>query len=142
MNTKKSETKKPEIKWYLVDAKDKTLGRMAAKIAARLRGKNNPNFAPHMACGDGVIVINAEKIHLTGKKWTDKLYSTHSGYPGALKQLSAKELLSRKSTQLVKLAVFGMLPKNKLRKVFMDNLKLYAGDKHPHEAQSPISIDT
>ncbi|OGJ42311.1 50S ribosomal protein L13 [Candidatus Peregrinibacteria bacterium RIFCSPLOWO2_01_FULL_39_12] len=141
MNTKKSETKKPEIKWYIVDAKDKTLGRMAAKIAARLRGKNNPNFTPHMACGDGVIVINAEKIHLTGKKWTDKIYYTHSGYPGAIKGLPAKELFSRKSTQLVKLAVFGMLPKNKLRKAFMNNLKLYEGDKHPHEAQNPISLD-
>lgn len=128
-------------KWYLVDAKDKILGRIATTIANKLRGKDKPTFSPHMDCGDHVIVINAEKIKLTGAKLDGKKYYTHSGYPGAIKEESAKHLLERKPTRLLELAVSGMLPKNKLRKIFMKKLKLYAGEEHQHAAQSPEKLE-
>ncbi len=131
---KKSDVNK---NWYLIDAKDKILGRLAPTIANKLRGKDKPIFSPHMDCGDHVIVINADKIKLTGKKLDDKKYYTHSGYPGAIKEEPAKHLLERKPTRMLELAVSGMLPKNKLRKIFMKKLKLYAGEEHPHEAQEP-----
>ncbi|NIA01777.1 MAG: 50S ribosomal protein L13 [Nitrospirae bacterium] len=128
-------------KWYLVDAKDKILGRIATTIANKLRGKDKPTFSPHMDCGDHVIVINADKIKLTGTKMDSKKYYTHSGYPGAIKEESAKRLIERKPTRLLELAVSGMLPKNKLRKVFMKKLKLYAGEEHQHSAQSPEVLE-
>ena len=123
--------------WYLIDAKDKIMGRLAPTIANKLRGKDKPIFSPHMDCGDHVIVINADKVKLTGNKLNDKKYYTHSGYPGAIKEKSAKQLLERKPTRILELAVSGMLPKNKLRKIFMKKLKLYAGEEHPHTAQEP-----
>ena len=126
-----------ERKWYVIDAKDKVLGRMCPAIANKLRGKDKPIFSPHMDCGDFVIVINADKVKLTGNKMEDKKYARHSGYPGGYKEQSAKELLAKKPTKMVELAVSGMLPKNKLRSKFMEKLKLYAGEEHPHEAQKP-----
>ena len=135
--------KKQEIKrkWYIVDAKDKVLGKIAVKVANKLRGKDKPIFTPHLDCGDFVIVINTNKIKLTGNKMDDKKYSRHSGYPSGYKEESAKKLLERKPTKLVELAVSGMLPKNKLRKHFMQKLKLYATEEHPHEAQAPQSLE-
>lgn len=140
---KTSIAKKEDVnqKWYLVDAKDKILGRIATTIANKLRGKDKPTFSPHMDCGDHVIVINADKIKLTGAKWDGKKYYTHSGYPGAIKEEPAKHLMERKPTRLLELAVSGMLPKNKLRKVFMKKLKLYAGEEHQHAAQSPEKLE-
>ncbi len=140
----KTTIKKPsEIikKWYIVDAKDQVLGRMSTKIADVLRGKNKAHFSPHMDCGDFVVVINADKIKLTGNKWSDKQYARHSGYPGGFKSESAENLIARKPTRLVELSVSGMLPKNKLRKVFMTKLKIYAGEEHPHVAQTPETLE-
>lgn len=124
-------------KWYLIDAKDKILGRLAPIIANKLRGKDKPIFTPHLECGDFIIVINAEKVKLTGNKMTKKSYFRHTGYRGSLTEQTAEELLRKKPTKVLELAVYGMLPKNKLRKEFMKKLKLYAGEAHPHEAQTP-----
>ena len=122
-------------KWYLVDAKDKVLGRMATQIATQLRGKQKPIFTPHMDAGDFVVVINADKLVLTGKKWDDKIYYRHSGYIGGLKQISAKKLLEKKPEDLLRFAVKGMLPKNSLGRRQLKKLKIYAGSEHPHHAQ-------
>lgn len=127
--------------WYVVDAEGKTLGRLASQVAAILRGKNKPTFTPHVDCGDFVIVINAEKIHLTGKKLTDKLYRHHSGYPGGLKEVAAKDLLQRRPTRAVELAIKGMLPHNKLGADMYRKLKVYAGPEHPHAAQQPKQLE-
>lgn len=124
-------------KWYLVNARDKTLGRMATTVANKLRGKDKPYFTPQMDCGDFVIVINAEKVKLTGKKLTDKIYYRHTGFPGGIKSPSAEYVLKKAPTKIIELAVRGMLPKNRLRKEFMKKLKLYVGENHPHEAQKP-----
>jgi large subunit ribosomal protein L13 len=134
---KKSEVNK---KWYLIDAKDKILGRLAPTIANKLRGKDKPIFSPHMDCGDFIVVINADKVKVTGQKLDQKKYYRHSGYPGALKEESLKHLMERKPTKILELAVYGMLPKNKLRKGLMKKLKLYAGEEHPHEAQAPQTL--
>ena len=127
-------------KWYLVDANGAVLGRLASQVAHRLRGKHNPKFTPHVDTGDWVIVINAEKIVLTGRKMDQKTYYRHSGYTGGLKQMSAKELLQKKPQELVRSAVKGMLPKNKLGRQLFKKLKVYTGDAHPHEAQQPEVI--
>jgi large subunit ribosomal protein L13 len=124
-------------KWYVVDASDLILGRLATVVAARLRGKHNPLFTPHTDTGDFVIVINAEKIRLTGKKWTQKLYHHHTGYIGGLKTASAKELLEKRPEELIRRAVKGMLPKNRLGSQLYTKLKVYAGGEHPHQAQTP-----
>lgn len=123
--------------WYIADVQGKTLGRAAAKIASVLRGKNKALFTTHEDAGDFVVVINAEKIRLTGKKWTDKLYRDHSLFPGGLKELSAKQLVERHPTELVKRAVWGMLPKGPLGRRIYKKLKVYAGTEHPHAAQQP-----
>ncbi len=128
-------------KWYLIDAKDKVLGRLCTTIAVKLRGKDKPTFSPHMDCGENVIVINAEKIHLTGGKETKKMYQRHSGFPGGFREETAETLMGRKPTKLIELAVSGMLPKNRLRKVFMKKLHLYAGEEHPHIAQNPETLE-
>lgn len=130
-----------ERKWYVIDAKDKTLGKIATKVADKLRGKDKPIFSPHMDCGDFVIVINADKIRLSGNKLEDKKYYSHSRFPGGFKEINAKDLLGKKPTKALELAISGMLPKNRLRKVFMDKLKLYKDDSHPHEAQSPEKLE-
>ena len=122
-------------KWYIVDAKDKVLGRMATQIATQLRGKQKPIFTPHMDAGDFIVVINADKLVLTGKKWDDKIYYRHSGYIGGLKQISARKLLEKKPEDILRLAVKGMLPKNSLGRRQLKKLKIYAGSEHPHHAQ-------
>ncbi len=122
-------------KWYLVDAKDKVLGRMATQIATQLRGKQKPIFTPHMDAGDFIVVINADKLVLTGKKWDDKIYYRHSGYIGGLKQISARKLLEKKPEDILRFAVKGMLPKNSLGRRQLKKLKIYAGSEHPHHAQ-------
>ncbi len=127
-------------KWYVVDANGVVLGRLATQVAHRLRGKHNPLFTPHTDTGDWVIVINAEKIVLTGRKLDQKMYYRHSGYIGGLKQMTAKELLEKKPEELVRSAVKGMLPKNKLGRRLFKKLKVYTGNAHPHEAQQPEVI--
>jgi len=124
-------------KWYVVDASGAILGRLASAVAARLRGKHSPLFTPHVDTGDFVIVINADKIRLTGKKWVQKLYQRHSGYIGGLKTASAKELMEKRPEELIRRAVKGMLPKNKLGSRLYTKLKVYKGGEHPHQAQQP-----
>ncbi len=127
-------------KWYVVDANGAVLGRLASRVAHRLRGKHNPMFTPHVDTGDWVIVINAEKIVLTGRKMDKKIYYRHSGYIGGLKQITAKELLEKKPEELVRSAVKGMLPKNRLGRRQLKKLKVYTGSSHPHDAQQPEII--
>lgn len=129
-----------ERKWYIVDAKDQVLGRLATKIADVLRGKHRPLFDPHLDCGDFIIVINCDKIKLTGNKLADKMYYKHSGFPGHLKEISAGDLLKKKPTKVIELAVLGMLPKNRLRQHIITKLHLFAGETHPHTAQNPIPL--
>lgn len=124
-------------KWWFVDAKGEVLGRLATRIASRLRGKHNPLFTPHVDTGDWVVVVNAEKIVLTGKKMEKKNYYRHSGYIGSLKTTTAKELIEKSPEDLIRFAVKGMLPKNRLGRKIFKKLKVYAGDKHPHDAQMP-----
>lgn len=126
--------------WVLIDAEDQVLGRLASKTAKLLRGKMKTDFTPHVDCGDNVIVINAEKIKLTGKKLTDKEYLSHSGYPGGQKIHTPKELLAKKPAAVVEKAVKGMLPKNRLGSELFRNLYVYAGSEHPHQAQQPKAI--
>jgi len=123
--------------WVLVDAESKTLGRLASEVAKIIRGKNKPSFTPHVDCGDNVIVINADKVRLTGKKWTDRVYLTYTGYPGGQKQTTPRELKAKSSTLLVERAVRGMLPKSRLGRSIFHNLHVYEGAEHPHEAQKP-----
>ena len=129
-----------EKKWHLVDANGKTLGRLASRISILLRGKHKPIFTPHVDAGDFVVVVNAEKISLTGKKWKEKLYIHHSGYPGGLKSISAEKILQTKPERLIIMAVQGMLPKTKLGRKLIKKLKVYAGNTHPHQAQQPEAI--
>lgn len=124
-------------KWYVVNAEGAVLGRLASSIAARLRGKDNPLYTPHTDMGDSVIVINADKIVLTGRKWDQKNYYRHSGYVGGLKTITAKKLLEKRPEDLIRFAVKGMLPKNRLGRQIIKKLKVYAGADHPHTAQQP-----
>ena len=124
-------------RWYVVDADGRTLGRLATQIADVLRGKTKPEYTPHVDTGDFVVVVNAEKIHVTGKKLDDKIYYRHSGYPGGLKQRTLREQLDRRPTEVLRLAVKGMLPRNRLARRQLTKLKIYAGPEHPHEAQRP-----
>jgi large subunit ribosomal protein L13 len=123
--------------WYIADVQGKTLGRAATKIASVLRGKNKALFTTHVDAGDFVVVVNAEKVRLTGKKWSDKIYRHHSLFPGGLSEYSAKQLVERHPTELVKRAVWGMLPKGPLGRRIYKKLKVYAGTEHPHAAQQP-----
>jgi large subunit ribosomal protein L13 len=127
--------------WVLVDADGQTLGRLASKIAILLRGKHKTNFTPHVDCGDNVVVINAEKVTLSGNKWNDKSYIRHTGYPGGQRSLSATELFAKDPARLVEKSVKGMLPKNKLGADLFRNLKVVVGSDHAYEAQKPISIN-
>ena len=131
--------KKSDIdrKWYVVDAKDIVLGKLAVKVAVHLRGKNKPVFTPNSDTGDFIIVINAEKIKLTGNKVNDKVYYHHSGYIGGIKAQTAKELLEKKPEKIIEKAVWGMLPKNRLGRAMIKKLKVYRGAEHPHQAQTP-----
>jgi large subunit ribosomal protein L13 len=126
--------------WVVIDGTDQVVGRLASRIALILRGKNKPSFTPHVDCGDNVIVINADKVRLTGKKMTDKVYVRHTGYPGGQRFASPKELLTRKPLAVVEHAVKGMLPKNRLGAELFRNLFVYAGSEHPHQAQQPKEI--
>jgi large subunit ribosomal protein L13 len=126
-----------ERRWYLVDADGKTLGRLATRIADTLRGKDKPQYTPHVDTGDFVVVVNAEKIAVTGNKLDDKRYYRHSGYPGGIRSRTLREELERRPTEVIRKAVKGMLPRNKLARAQLTKLKVYAGPEHPHEAQSP-----
>ncbi len=137
-SAKKSEV---EEKWWLVDAQGKVLGRMASEIARVLRGKNKPIFTPHVDTGDFVIVINADKVRFTGNKLKGKVYYHHSGYIGGLKSITAEKLLEKRPTEVVRKAVKGMLPKNRLGRELLKKLKVYAGGEHPHQAQQPEILD-
>ncbi|MEE9436592.1 MAG: 50S ribosomal protein L13 [Candidatus Adiutricales bacterium] len=130
-----------EKKWFIVDAKDKVLGRLASEVARRLRGKHKPVFTPHTDTGDYIIVVNAEKIRLTGDKLDKKMYYRYSGYMGGLKEISARKQLAKKPEELIKHAVKGMLPKNSLGRRQGKKLKVYAGPEHPHEAQQPEPLE-
>jgi large subunit ribosomal protein L13 len=128
-------------RWCLVDAENAILGRLASTVAARLRGKHNPLFTPHVDTGDWIIVINADKIALTGRKWDQKNYYRHSGYIGGLKTITAKKLMEKRPEDLIRFAVKGMLPKNRLGRKLFKKLKVYSGDQHPHEAQLPEILE-
>lgn len=130
-------TEDADRKWYVVDAKDQVLGRLSAKIASVIRGKNKPIFTPNMDTGDFVIVINADKVSLTGKRESKKTYITHSGYPGGQKTKTFVEIMEKKPEFVIRHAVKGMLPKNKLGRKLIKKLKIYAGENHPHQAQKP-----
>ncbi len=127
--------------WVLVDADGQTLGRLASKVAMLIRGKYKPNFTPHVDCGDNVVIINADKINLTGNKWEAKSYVRHTGYPGGQRSLTASEMYQKNPARLVEKAVKGMLPKNKLGSALFRNLYVYAGNEHKHEAQNPKAIN-
>lgn len=127
-------------KWHIVDASGQTLGRLATRVASILKGKTKPIYTRHVDTGDFVIIVNAEKIHLTGKKLSQKTYYSHSGYPGGLKSVTAGKLMKTKPEQVLKMAVQGMLPKTQLGKQMLSKLKIYAGDKHPHGAQQPVEM--
>mgnify|MGYP000051857477 CR=1 FL=1 len=130
-----------EKEWYIIDAKDVVLGRLASVVAMVLRGKHKPSFTPHVDCGDNVIVINADKVKLTGAKMTDKQYVRHSGYPGGQRTQTPEDLLSKKPEAVVERAVKGMLPKNKIGRAQLKKLKVYAGADHPHKAQQPEALE-
>lgn len=141
MKTYSAKPLEVERKWYLIDAEDQILGRLATKIANILRGKNKPEYTPHVDTGDFVVVINVEKIKVTGKKETDKMYYHHSGYPGGLKSANFQQLMAKNPTLALEKAVKGMLPHNTLGDEQFQKLKLYAGSEHPHAAQKPIVIE-
>ncbi len=127
--------------WYVVDATDKTLGRLSTEIAIRLRGKHKPEFTPHVDTGDYIVVVNAEKVVVTGNKTTDKMYYHHTGYPGGIKSISFDKLIQKSPEQIIEKAVKGMMPKNKLSQSMLAKLKVYAGSEHPHSAQQPKPLD-
>jgi len=127
--------------WVIVDAEDQVLGRLASKVAKMIRGKHKVNFTPHVDCGDNVIVINAEKIKLTGNKWDQKEYVRHTGYPGGQRFTGARLMMAKKPIAMVEIAVKGMLPKNRLGRAIFKNLYVYAGNEHPHQAQQPNPIN-
>lgn len=141
MKTFQAKKENIERTWYVVDAEGQTLGRLATKIASVLRGKHKPIYTPHVDCGDYVIVINAEKIVLTGNKLDEKVYYTHSSYPGGLKTITAGELMAKQPTKLIEKAVKGMLPKTKLGQDMYRKLFVYAGSEHKHEAQKPVALE-
>jgi large subunit ribosomal protein L13 len=140
----KTYTAKPQTvtrDWYVVDATDKTLGRLATELASRLRGKHKPEYTPHVDTGDYIVVINAEKIRVTGKKATDKIYYRHTGFPGGLKSASFNELIAAAPERVIELAVKGMMPRNPLGRAMRKKLKVYAGTEHPHAAQLPVALE-
>jgi large subunit ribosomal protein L13 len=141
MNVKTYVPKRDDLdrKWVVLDAEGKVLGRVAAQAAAILRGKHKPTYTPSMACGDNVIVVNADKARVTGKKFTDKKYYHHTGAIGGIKETTYKEMLEKHPTRAMTLAIKGMLPKNRLGRSLMTNLRVYAGAEHPHTAQQPVS---
>jgi large subunit ribosomal protein L13 len=141
MKTYQAKKEELEHKWYLVNAEGKVLGRLATELVKVLKGKNKPTYTPHLDTGDFVIVVNAGKVSLTGKKMKDKIYYHHTGYPGGIKEMNAEKLLTKKPTEMIRIAVKGMLPKNSLGRQMLRKLKIYAGPSHPHEAQRPIPLE-
>ena len=127
--------------WYVVDAEGKTLGRLATEIASRLRGKHKPEYTPHVDTGDYIVVINAEKVHVTGRKASDKMYYRHTGFPGGLREASFEKLIAHKPEMIIEKAVKGMLPKGPLGREMYRKMKVYAGTEHPHAAQQPQKLD-
>ncbi len=127
--------------WFVVDAADKTLGRLASEIAHRLRGKHKPEYTPHVDTGDYIVVINAEKVRVTGKKASDKVYHHHTGYPGGLKSITFEKLIDKAPERVIQGAVKGMLPRNPLGRAMFKKLKVYAGSEHPHAAQQPQALN-
>ncbi|MBV55868.1 MAG: 50S ribosomal protein L13 [Gammaproteobacteria bacterium] len=140
MKTYSAKPHEIDQKWLLVDAEGQTLGRMATAIATRLRGKHKPEYTPHIDTGDFVVVINADKVRVTGNKAKDKIYHSHSGFPGGLKSISFEKLLEKAPERVIKQAVKGMLPRNSLGRAMFKKLKVYAGAEHPHTAQQPESV--
>jgi large subunit ribosomal protein L13 len=141
MKTYQAKKSDADHRWVLVNAEGKILGRLATELAKILRGKNKPTFTPHVDTGDFVVVVNAGKVTLTGKKMKNKMYYHHTHRPGGLRVTNAEKLLSQKPTELIRLAVKGMLPKNSLGRQMLRKLKIYAGPKHPHDAQQPVSLE-
>jgi large subunit ribosomal protein L13 len=141
MKTHSTKPSEIERQWYVVDAEGQTLGRLASEIAKILKGKHKPIYAPNLDTGDFVIVVNAEKVHVTGRKMDQKLYHRHSGYPGGLTSITLREQLSKHPTRVIRSAVRGMLPHNRLGRSMLRKLKVYAGDSHPHAAQEPKSLE-
>ena len=135
--------KKEEVarQWYVVDARGQTLGRLSTEIANRLRGKHKASFTPHVDTGDYVIVINADKVRVTGRKAQEKMYYHHTGFPGGIKSISFEKLQDKAPERIIEAAVKGMMPKNKLSRAMMSKLKIYAGSEHPHGAQQPVKLD-
>jgi large subunit ribosomal protein L13 len=127
--------------WYVIDATDKTLGRMATEIARRLRGKHKPEFTPHVDTGDYIVVVNAEKVKVTGKKTSDKMYYHHTGYPGGIKSISFEKLRDKAPERIIQKAVKGMMPRTRLGRAMLSKLKIYAGAEHPHTAQQPVELN-
>ena len=127
--------------WYVVDATNKTLGRLSTAIANRLRGKHKPEYTPHVDTGDYIVVVNAEKVRVTGNKKTDKIYHHHTGYPGGIKSITFDKLIDKAPEQVIEKAVKGMMPKNKLSRSMLSKLKIYAGSAHPHSAQQPMPLE-
>ena len=141
MKTFVAKEQEVDKQWYVVDAESKILGRMATQIAVRLRGKHKPTFTPHADTGDFIVVINAEKVSLTGAKWDKKIYYRHTGYVGGLKEITAGKLLEKKPEDIIRLAVKRMLPKNSLGRRQLKKLKIYVGPDHPHQAQQPEKLE-
>lgn len=141
MKTFQATSQERDRTWVVVDAEGKTLGRFATRIADLLRGKHKPTYTPHVDVGDFVVVINAEKIHVTGKKLSDKRYWRHSGYPGGIRSRTLAEMLETQPEEVIRKAVKGMMPRNRLSRQQLTKLKVYAGAEHPHEAQSPVEME-
>jgi large subunit ribosomal protein L13 len=141
MKTYQAKKEELEHQWYLVNAEGKVLGRLAAGVAKVLRGKHKPTYTPHVDTGDFIVVVNAGKVSLTGRKLKNKTYYRYTGYPGGIKEMSAEKLLAKKPTEMIRMAVKGMLPKNSLGRQMLQKLKVYAGPNHPHKAQKPVSLE-
>ena len=141
MKTYTARAEDMDQEWFLVNAEGKTLGRLASEIAQVLRGKHKPIYTPHLDCGDYVIVVNAEKVQVTGRKLDQKMYYRHTGYPGGIKSISLRNQLQKHPERVLQAAVRGMLPKNRLGRKMLKKLKVYAGDSHPHQAQQPKSLE-
>jgi large subunit ribosomal protein L13 len=141
MKTYQAKKEELDRKWYLVNAEGRVLGRLSTELAKMLKGKNKPSYTPHLDTGDFVIVVNAGKVALTGKKMKDKIYYRHTGYPGGIREMNAGELMAKKPAEMIRMAVKGMLPKNSLGRQMLRKLKIYAGPTHPHEAQKPVPLE-
>jgi large subunit ribosomal protein L13 len=141
MKTYSAKPETVERDWFVIDAEDQTLGRLAVAVATRLRGKHKPEYTPHVDTGDYIVVVNAEKVAVTGKKATDKIYYSHSGYPGGIKDINFQDLIAKAPERVIQSAVKGMLPRGPLGREMFRKLKVYAGSQHPHTAQQPQTLE-